>query len=583
MNKNIEYVRVIFQKNIRLLLRARASALVVLLGPLLLIFLAGLAFDNTNTYAVKVGTYSHAYNDLSNSFIDRLADSKFLVTRFDNSDDCTGGIKKGTVHTCLVFSPDFELNNNKSNEITFFVDYSKLNLVWTVLNAMTSKISTRNQELSRNLTARVLSALELSKKTISGRRASMTKLVNSNDAASKLVADIKVRVNELDLAFNATEVGLTDLSNNKDRVKHWVENSLNIAETSLSKSQNFIDIAGTVVKGSSASNDIKDSVSQYLSDMVQDLAQLEDRFSTTKQVMQEEFISYDDMLNSIIGHMTQLKAKLDAAITVRDSSMNDFERVKQLLDAALVELLTTQKALSDLEKVLNSVEVTDADAIVSPITTTIKPLVAEKSYLNYLFPTLIVLIVMFTALLLGPILIILEKNSPAHVRNSMVPVPEFVPPVANFVTCFVILGIQLLVILGIASFFFTTSLISNFFTVFLVCVWLLFCFSLIGMILGYSFNNETTANLAGVSLSTVLLLFSNAIIPVESMPSWLSKIVVYNPFVVGVEMLRKAVVFQLSAIAIWKEIFILLFFCLLFVGILFLLHGSIKKHLYTKQ
>ena len=579
MNPNIRHIITVFKKNIRLLLRARASALVILLGPLLLIFLAGLAFDNTNTYAVKVGTHSQAYNDLSNSFIDRLAESKFLVTRFDNAEECAESIKKGTIHTCLVFSPNFELNNNKSNEIMFYVDYSKLNLVWTVLSAMTSKISTRNQELSRNLTAQVLGALETAKKTISNRRASMTKMINSNDEASKLVADIKVRVNELDLAFNATEVGLTDLSNNKDRVKHWVENSLSIAETSLSKSQNFIDIAGTVVKGSSASNDLKDSVSQYLSDMVQDLAQLKERFSTTKQVMQEEFISYDDMLNSIIGHMTQLKAKLDAAVSVRDSSMNDFDRVKQLLDAALVELLTTQKALSDLEKILNKVEVTDESTIVSPITTTIKPLVAERSYLNYLFPTLIVLVVMFTALLLGPILIILDKNSPAHVRNSMTPVPDYVQPVAHFVTCFVVLGIQLIVILGISSFFFTTSIITNFFTVLLVCVILLFSFTLLGMIIGYFFNSETTGNLAAVSISTVLLLFSNAIIPVESMPSWMSKAVGLNPFVIGVEMLRKSVVFQLSIFSIWKEILLLLLLCLIFAGVLFLSANLLyKKH-----
>ena len=70
--RGFENLLVLVQKNLKLLVRARASALIVILGPLLVIFLAGLAFDNTNLYAVRIGTYSPSYNDLSNSFIEKL-------------------------------------------------------------------------------------------------------------------------------------------------------------------------------------------------------------------------------------------------------------------------------------------------------------------------------------------------------------------------------------------------------------------------------------------------------------------------------------------------------------------------------
>ncbi len=563
---NFDQLTVLMRKNIRILLRTRASSIIILLGPLLLIFLAGLAFDNTNTYAVKIGTFSEAYNDLSTSFIERLSNSQFLVTKFEAQEQCIEGIKEGTIHACIVFSPNFELNKNASNEITFFVDYSKLNLVWTVLSAMTSKISSRNLELSRNLTAQVLSALELTRKSITAGRGTMTRMISENDGASRLVADVKVRIEELDLAVDPNEIGLVDLSNNKDRVKHWVDNSLSIAEASLTKSRHFVDLADSVVGGSSAANDLKESMHNFLKDTVAELGELEARFKTTHEVMKEEFITYDDLLNGVIGQLTQLKSKLDVAGSARDGSLNDMEIVKRNLDAALIELLQTQKALNDLERVLNSLEVTDAETITSPVVTIIKPLVAERSYLNYLFPTMIVLVIMFTAHLLAPTLIILEKNSSAHIRNTMTPTSEYVHAAANFLTCFLILAVQLAVILAIASIFFEMR--SNIITTTVVGILLLACFTLIGMILGEFFTSETAANLAAVSLSTVLLFLSNTLIPVESMPALISKAAGFNPFVIGYEMFRKTLLFQFGITRFWEDALFILIYCIIFIGVI---------------
>ena len=59
-------------KDIKLLIRSKASALIVILGPLLVIFLAGMAFDNTQAYSVSLGTYSTSYNEISENFIIQL-------------------------------------------------------------------------------------------------------------------------------------------------------------------------------------------------------------------------------------------------------------------------------------------------------------------------------------------------------------------------------------------------------------------------------------------------------------------------------------------------------------------------------
>lgn len=577
-----DHITALITKNIKLLIRARASALIIILGPLLLIFLAGLAFDNTNTYAIKIGTYSQAYNDLSNSFIERLAKANFQITRYNNEQNCIENIQQGTIHTCLTFSPNFELNNNASNTIDFHIDYAKLNLVWTILNAMTSKISSRNQELSKNLTAQVLSALEDTKKTITERKQTLSTLVNNNDHATKLITETRLKLEELDVTIDPVEIGLTNLSNNKDRVKHWVQNSLSIAESSLAKANSFIKIADTIVKGSSASDEIKTALNDFLDDTIDDLGRLQERFSTTQTVVQEEFATYDELLSSIIGKITQLKAKLDAASAVRDTGLQDLDKAKQLLDASLVEILLVQKSLNTLEHKISTLQVTDASTLISPITTTIKPVVAEKSYLNYLFPTLTALIILFTTLLIAPLIIILENNSSARLRNHLTPTSDYNTLFATYTTCLLLVSTQLIIILILAALFFTTSILSNIITTLIAALLIITTFTLLGMIIGYSLTSETTATITSVTLSSILLFLSDTIIPLETMPPWMTTLMKYNPFVISSDLLRKTLIYHHNIIETWQPTILLLIYSSIFILTVLALHHKVTKDNLTK-
>ena len=60
------------KKNLKNLIRSKASSLIVILGPLVVIFLAGLAFDNSNVYAVKVGAFTPNSNELTSKHLDNL-------------------------------------------------------------------------------------------------------------------------------------------------------------------------------------------------------------------------------------------------------------------------------------------------------------------------------------------------------------------------------------------------------------------------------------------------------------------------------------------------------------------------------
>jgi ABC-type multidrug transport system permease subunit len=552
------------KKNIKLLVRARSSALIVIFGPLLVIFLAGIAFDNTNLYAVKVGTFSEQYNDLSNSFIDKLTERQFKVVRYPDAISCNKGIEIGEVNTCLVFAPDFELAKNGSNAITFYVDYSKINLVWTILNVMTESISERSMELSRNLTTILVDALETSTSEIVSKKPSLIQLTTANDESGRRITDVSVRLEEVALDFDPKEFGAEELANAQKKVKHWVDNSLSLGQQALSKAKSSVDALGDTVPGSGLGDDAKENLIASLKQRVEDLNTLQDRLDTTESLVSQESKEFNAAIDALIGKLTQTKTTLDQAATERDTSLDELATVRELLDTSLKNLLNLQRTFNNIEKMVNAIEVTDPSAVVQPVVTHIKPITTEKSYLNYITPILIVLILSFTALLLAPTLILLEKNSSAYFRNYMMPVKEWIFILAAFLSSFLVLMVQLVVILAIAAIVFSTQIFSGMGTTLAILILLSSIFIFMGMIIGYMFNSEETAMLAGISVGSAMLFLSDIIIPIESMPPFMYNLAQYSPLVLGGTLLRGTMLYNATFIDIGAKFLVLIFYFVLF-------------------
>ncbi len=574
--RGIENMAVLVQKNLKLLLRARASALVVILGPLLIIFLAGIAFDNTNLYAVRIGTHSQSYNDLSNSFIEKLSEKQFKVTRYATEALCIQGIRRGEIHTCIIFPAGFAIGKNGSNEIRFAVDYSQINLVWTVLNVMTTSISARAAELSRNLTAVLVQAVDFTRTAVRERKQNLVALTTENDEIGQRIANIQAELAEVELYIDPGEFGISNLTRSKNIVKHWVDNSLELGRNSLAEARHFISVANDMAKqagGEQLSNALKESID--------DIAELDARLTTTEGILQDEYKQLSGLIDHIAGRITQTKSQIDLANSAQVFTLDELNVVNKLLDQALLNILTLQKSLNEIERVISAIQVTDPEAIVQPVQTTIVPVVAERSYLNYIFPTLIALVLLFTALLLAPTLILLERNSPAYFRNFMTPTSDLVFMGSVFVTTALLLVIQLMVILAIAGILFT-QILNAFAYSALVLVLMIVLYTCLGMILGYVFNSEETAMLAAMAVGSIMLFISDIIIPLESMPAVVMSVAQYNPLVIGSDLLRRTMLFNASFSEIWTSLLVLFVFTAVGMLLVLAVYYGVKKNKFLK-
>ena len=102
-------------KNFKTVFRSKSSAFTIMLGPLIIMSLLVLAFNNSSFYDINIGVYSKTYSELSNSVIDKIEAKGYVVVKNDNSTDCIAGVKEGSLNACLIFSPNMQITNNANN------------------------------------------------------------------------------------------------------------------------------------------------------------------------------------------------------------------------------------------------------------------------------------------------------------------------------------------------------------------------------------------------------------------------------------------------------------------------------------
>ncbi len=570
------------KKNLKLLLRSKASALIVILGPLLVIFLAGMAFDNNKTYSISIGAYSSSYNELSTGFISGLEASSFRVTKYTGEEECVESIREGATHTCMVFSPEFQLGQNMNNEIVFYVDYSKINLVYMVLDTMAETIGGKSQELSLNLTTVLLDTIASTKKEVTDRKSTILTLTTKNDESGKKVAETKSRLDELDFTTELSSAAVTDLTSKKNEITSKTNDLEDAADDAIDEAKGIISDIEDEIEGSSLLQAEKDSILAMLNSSSAELGDIEEELETAKNGTSVKLAELNTAITSVSSGIEDAREKLESAAAAKSSSVASLSDAKKLIDEALQSIAQLQSSFNTIEGKISSITVTDASNIVNPVTTTIKPVASEGTHLNYIFPILIVIVIMFTGVLLSTTLIMIEKKTTAYFRNFISPAKDITFILSTFITCFLLLLVQVIIIIGLSAAFFGTQIFSTMPKTIPVLLMCMSFFTLAGMLIGYLFNSEETATLGAISLGSVFLFISDVILPLESMSAKLLEIAQYNPFVVGSSLLRKTIIHNLPFSSIEMEFLHFGLYCIgLFIVVVFV-QSLTKKHYLSK-
>ncbi len=531
-------------KNIKLLLRSRSSALIIIFAPLLIILLLGLSYNNSAKFGLKIGVYSPAITDDVKSFIVLLEEEEFTITRYENDlNRCIGDIKQSKIHTCISLPENLQVESNQQKVLTFYVDPSRVNLVWMIQETVKSKFNLKSQEVSEQLTNDLISRLLETKETVISEQQRLATIKDKTTSAVSTATSADQ---------NLGDSGLLTSNNDTAAIISGVETILIDTKDVINDAINAVNSAGI------QDDNERSQIKSYLNEAIGNIQSIGSSNGT--------------------GPLGMLQIKLNSAVGVLDATAKSLDSIQASLQEAGNSLDSLEQSLAGIQSNIEKQKVTEAETVASPFVTKVEPVSEQGTYLNYLFPALLVLIVMFSSMLLGTTLVMIEKNSPAFLRNFFLPVRKVNFIVSIYLTNVILTLVEILVILGI-SLFFLEEILSVLPLVALVLFIVSSVFTFLGMAIGYIFTSEETGVLASISLGSILLFTSGVLLPLEGVSLWLRDVLAYNPFILAEKMVRGLFIFDSPLRSMIPEFVTLIGYVVILFLIIWLVESLLHKQL----
>jgi ABC-type multidrug transport system permease subunit len=244
--------------------------------------------------------------------------------------------------------------------------------------------------------------------------------------------------------------------------------------------------------------------------------------------------------------LSKIKTELDLSMNTKTVLSQKVSSIRYDLSIMLRRLILVKALVQDNIDTLSGIAVKDARNIVSPVSTQIVPITDDnKKHVNYLFPALLILIIMFISMLLSSLNIVLEKNSRAYFRNFVTPTSDIVFIISSYFTNLFVLLAQLIIVFGVTYFTLDKGILVNFGPTCLILFMTASFFIFLGMVIGYMFSSEEGTILGTISISSVFFFVSNLVIPIDALPETVKFFVNLNPFVIASSLLKRAFLFHI--------------------------------------
>jgi len=382
---------------------------------------------------------------------------------------------------------------------------------------------------------------------INARKLTVTELSTKAGQTQQLIISVNASLNQLDLSMDPKSFNLA-------YVKARMEE---LNSQGLSAIQKALDALSKINSSENVSAEVKGIASSAYSE----ISSMKSSFAA------ENSTEIQSLMSAVEQKLNETKAKLDVAILARGNASKQLTSAKEALDSSIKNLALLQSSFNSISENLRHISGQSAEAVASPITTTVKP-VAIKSNLGYMFPILLAMLTMFISIIFATTIVITDKRSGASFRNRISPTSDEMFTTAAYLTTILLTTIQLIIILLISLIFFKAQILRMLPSLIVLFLEIASMFILIGILIGALFNSEETATLGAISVSSLMLLLSSVVLPMESMPSYIMKAAAYNPFVISETLFRRLIIFETPLSSIGGEaVLIIVYIALLILTI----------------
>ncbi len=553
--KRMKFFKTI-QKNLKILFRMKTSLLMIILGPLLIVFLIGFAFNSPSAMHISIGYYNPSNSSLALDFVDVL-NEEYQVDGFSNEEKCQEYVEKGLLHVCIVFPQDFSIDNNKQEAIQFHVDTSRVNIVYQIIDSVSEQIDIKTTELSKSYVEAMLGVLE-------NIEQSTTQEINS-------LKQTKEKISQLSQESTTISSNLQGLSFSTHEINISFHKELDALENYTFQTYNAINIFYADYS-SSLDNTTKE-----------ELLAVRTFANTMNSASKEDIVELNKKLTQAITSLEQINTQMSTAQTIAKDSQTKITALTQELKTIQS---TLEKTISSLEKyvqLIQNIEITYSETIANPVTTEIKPVASHANNLMVLFPYLVMLIILFVGIMLSSTLVVIEKTNKERFRVFTTPTKESFFFLTTAVTSLLIILAQIIITFIITQLVFVDMLSGNILSHSIIILLASIFFTLLGIAIGYLCSSQQAVNMATIFVGAILLFISNMVLPLESVSESLQLIAQYNPYVIFSELFRQSLLFSTpikDLLGVFTNIFIYISILIIFILII---QNTFEKNFFKKR
>jgi ABC-type multidrug transport system permease subunit len=347
-----------------------------------------------------------------------------------------------------------------------------------------------------------------------------------------------------------------------------LESAINSLDSDLAKMEG--DIGTLEAYGSvKASSDRIKTNSQGLRDNVSAIAGL------------AQGLGYADILDDISALAPQLDSIDSEAAALSDMGTNSTQATTSLA-SSITKLRDALKTISGSTDIIRAyiLQVSkNMPQYSDPVKSRVIGFFGNKSYINFIFPSILIMIVMWMATFLSSINFIRQKSRGILRRIYVSPMSTRTIVMEKVAASTIISLIPRPFILGISFFMLGIELnVLNAILVFLAAALSVVIFSIIGLIIGSFSKTESTAILGSLIIIIPLMFMSGAFYPVEAFPTAMKAFADFLPINAGIRLVEGFLFYSFDWIELLFLVYTMAFYMLALTGMCWLfMRRSLKS------
>ena len=187
----------IVNKDLKIFTRPKLPAFIIILAPVLIILLAGLLFNSSSLSGVVIAVYSNSYTDLTEDILKEFEEQNFAISRFSSQQKCIDSVKLSKTQICVIFPNDLSETGSLEN-VVFYVDQSRINLAYSLVNEVESKVSSKASNLGVALAQDLINALESAKNSLPQQKTEISdSITNLNQINENVDTDFSSDIDDV--------------------------------------------------------------------------------------------------------------------------------------------------------------------------------------------------------------------------------------------------------------------------------------------------------------------------------------------------------------------------------------------------